>query len=120
MESTTQASTYRRRRLSERNKTYTLILCTPAPRMWLLLPIHLALLILEGIILTIVRNDEKIWKEIYFNVPKSLAANISMLRSVRNEIQKLRAGRSVGYQKNFTMLPQKLRLLYTHGWPVIR
>lgn len=66
------SSTYRRRQLSERNKTFVMLLCSPPLRLCLTLPIHLALLGLEGILLAILKRDMRLWREIYVSGPGRL------------------------------------------------
>lgn len=114
------ATTYRRRRLSERNKTYVMILCSPALRLWLTLPVHLILLALEGALLALIKRDARIWFEIYANVFKSLVTERHELRCRRREIQASRAWATEIYGKSMTKLPHKLHLLLRHGLPEVR
>jgi GT2 family glycosyltransferase len=112
-------SSYRRRRLSERNKTYTLVVCTPAPWLWLLLPVHLLLLAIEGLVLSAVKRESRIWREIYASAFASLGKNQNLLREARRQIRTLVTGQDLSYQQGFTYFPHKLRLLFSHGWPVL-
>lgn len=114
------ATTYRRRRLSERNKTYVMILCSPPLRLWLALPIHLLLLAFEGIILAIIKRDRRLWKDIYANVFASLYANVGQLRMERLRVQSARVHGSSPYAKGFLWMPRKLQMLIRHGFPSIR
>lgn len=113
-------STYRRRRLSERNKTYVMVLCSPPSRLWLTLPIHLALLIAEGIVLSLLKRDMRLWKEVYANVFTSLYRNRAHLCTERQHIQKDRATGSAVYGKTFHWSPRKLHMLFKHGLPNLR
>lgn len=113
-------STYRRRRLSERNKTFVMILCTPAPYLWLLLPIHLATLGLEGLVISILRLDRRILVEVYWNVLLALIMTKTRLYKTRRTIQGARLISIKSYQSLFTLWPHKLRMLLRHGAPQVR
>jgi GT2 family glycosyltransferase len=113
-------TTYRRRRLSERNKTFVMVLCSPPLRLWLTLPLHLALLALEGVLLVIIRRDGKLWREIYGNVFTSLAEKASVLRQERKYIQATRSLSGRAYSRCFLWMPRKLQLLMRHGLPSLR
>jgi GT2 family glycosyltransferase len=116
------ASTYRRRRLSERNKTFVMVLCSPPLRLWLTLPLHLLLLAAEGLLLSIIKLDARVWKEIYANVFTSLVNQANNLRKNRRQIQSLTGmGRKYSdYGRSFTWMPRKLQLLIKHGVPNLR
>lgn len=114
------STTYRRRRLSERNKTYVMILCSPASRLWFTLPLHLVLLALEGILLTSIKRDARIWFEIYANVFTSLTAQRRGLSRMRREIQACRVLSLEGDRETITKFPHKLHMLLRHGLPGIR
>lgn len=112
-------TTYRRRRLSERNKTYTMILCSPPLRLWLTLPAHLALLIAEGLTLALLKRDKRLWKDIYANIFISLYNNWSYLHQERLRIQRSRSKKDCIYEKTFRWLPRKLEILLKHGLPTL-
>jgi len=112
-------TTYRRRRLSERNKTYVMILCSPPLQLRLTLPIHLALLAFEGITLALIKRDKQLWKDIYANVFASLFRNASRLRKERQRVQQMRTRGSSNYTKGFRWMPRKLQMLLRHGLPKV-
>ena len=114
------SSTYRRRRLSERNKTFVMLLCSPPLRLCLTLPIHLALLGLEGILLAILKRDMRLWREIYANVFTSLFQNVAVLRKERARIQKNRRISARDYGKGFCWVPRKLQMFIRYGIPDLR
>ena len=58
-------TTSRRRQLSERNKTRALMILTPGILMWPLLTLHLCTLAAEGVILSLLRRDGNLWREVY-------------------------------------------------------
>ncbi|WP_197408129.1 MULTISPECIES: glycosyltransferase [unclassified Guyparkeria] len=111
------STTFRRRRLSERNKTYALILCTPLSRIWFILPTHLTLLAAEGAALTLVKRDLTVWKEIYGNVFSSVYRNHCRLMEERKHIQQARTATATEYARSFLWLPRKLQMLFRHGLP---
>ena len=110
-------TTIRRRRLSERNKTFVLFLCTPTPAMWCLLVIHLASLLLEGLIIAAIRLDLRVFTDVYANVPRSLIRERKRLISLRKRIQRARTVSVRSYFRAFTRLPYKLVMLFRFGIP---
>lgn len=112
-------TTFRRRHLSERNKTFALFICTPGFLAWILLAIHLAGLLVEGGILSVLRWDFGIFARIYAKVPASLVREFGRLRKIRRSVQ---AGRAVGtraYFRAFTWMPRKMAMLFRFGVPEI-
>lgn len=110
-------TTFRRRALSERNKTFVLAMTCPAPVVVLLLPLHLALLLLEGVALSLIKQDIRYLRQIYLPV-------FSALHRLRNEIRVARAtaltGRSLvssDFFSVFDWMPYKLRTLFRYGLP---
>lgn len=114
------STTYRRRRLSERNKTFVLATCTPAPWIWILLPVHLLALAAEGALLTLAKREYRIWAEIYAHVFFSLFREYSHLARERHRVQSSRKTPTTNYCRVFNALPRKLRMLMKHGLPGIR
>ena len=114
------ATTFRRRRLSERNKTATLVVCMPTAFAWLLLGAHAALLSCEGIALSLLRWDARIWSDIY---GPTLAYAFKAPFDLREERGQVQAQRRIGlrdYLRVFTWMPHKLRMLRRHGVPSVR
>lgn len=112
-------TTFRRRRLSERNKTAVMVICTPSWLMWPLLFTHLLELALEGLAVAVCRRDGRIWSEIYGPTFKSLVSGISSLRERRRQQQAIRRVSLRGYFQPFTWFPHKLRMLVRHGMPSV-
>lgn len=113
------STTYLRRRFSERNKTYVMVLCSPTLRISLTLPMHLALLFLEGILISFLKWDYQLWKAVYGNVFTSLATNFIFLIKSRLIIQKNRLVTEFEYSKGFVWFFRKVQLLLRHGIPSI-
>lgn len=111
------STTYRRRALSERNKTYVMVLFYPLYALLLLLPLHVFLLVAEGAALSCARRSAEPWRRIYG--PCLLAvwnARAHLLRE-RSRWQKSRA---TNFFSPFTAMPWKLRMLLRHGLPALR
>ncbi|HXD83626.1 MAG TPA: glycosyltransferase, partial [Rudaea sp.] len=81
-------STFRRRALSECNKTAVMVVCTPTLLVWPLLAVHVALLTLEGIILTLLKRDRRIWRDIYGQTLGAVVREFGLLRKRRREVQR--------------------------------
>jgi GT2 family glycosyltransferase len=114
------STTYRRRRLSERNKTFALVIFTPTPMAWLLLVVHLTLLALEGAVLALVRCDHRIFRDIYAGVFTSLVRERGRLWEFRTAMQCSRAVTATGFFSCFSLIPRKLAMLRRYGLPDIR
>lgn len=114
------SSTFRRRALSERNKSYVLALTYPAPLLQLIVPLHLALLLAEGVVLALLKRQWAPFREIYLAALKALWQERKRLRLLRRELQ---AQRNIGRWRFFGVFrwfPHKLCLLLRHGIPQIR
>ena len=112
-------STYRRRSLSERNKTFVLFVMTPGPAVWPLLVAHLLALIAEGLLLTLLKRDASIWSRIYWPAITAPFRERSALLMHRVREQ---AARQIGIQHYLSavrLLPRKLSLFWRHGLPSI-
>jgi GT2 family glycosyltransferase len=110
-------TTIRRRQLSERNKVTVLVLCTPTPFVWALLPLHLALLALEGLLLALLRMNPRIWHEVYAPALLLSFREATSLRTRRAAIQQTRVASRRNYCRGFCLMPRKLVLLLQHGLP---
>ncbi len=110
-------STYRRRALSERNKSFVMIVCHPLPLLLLVLPLHVLLLVAEGVFLSLLRMDPRPLTGIYLPALAGCWREQIRLRAMRRVVQ---AGRRSGlrdYLSAFTCIPRKLSLLLRHGPP---
>ena len=111
------ASTYRRRALSERNKSYVMIVCYPPVLLAILLPLHFLLLLLEGATLSLLQFRMRPLTEIYFPAIASCWRERRRLRSLRARAQ---AGRIIGvfsFLSQFKLTSRKLSMLFQHGIP---
>ena len=113
-------STYRRRHLSERNKTAAMLICTPTWLVWPLLAVHMIALASEGAILSVAKRDLRPWREIYGATIRFTFGALAKLRERRSVAQRQRRISLRRYLSCFVPTPHKLRLLTRHGIPKIR
>lgn len=113
------ASTVRRRKLSERNKTFVMAMTVPAPCVHIIFPIHLVLLIIEGCLFSLIKRDTKYFREIYFPVLAELFNKRSLLLKERQRMMSLSNVSVLNYLSVFSVLPYKLKMLVRHGFPRI-
>ncbi|MFZ5562876.1 MAG: glycosyltransferase, partial [Thermodesulfobacteriota bacterium] len=116
----TLQTTYRRRARSERNKSYLMFLCYPPPLAQVLIPLHLLLLAAEGLLLSLIKKEGRVWNEIYRPCFSALWRRRRMLISLRREIQ---AGRQVSLRtfcSVHTFWPHKLTMLVKYGLPALK
>ncbi len=114
------ATTRRRRALSERNKSYAIVLLHPAPLLQLLFPLHVASLLIEGAFLALLKRDFHLFTSIYWACLTSLWRERQQLAALRKAIQSTRKLNLVGWLSVFCPWPHKLWLLVKHGLPSIR
>lgn len=110
----------RRRALSERNKTFVMVACYPAPWLMLALPVHLLVLALEGAVLALLKRDAGLARDIYFACFLALWDYRRQLASLRKAVQ---AGAVIGFPaflQVFRFLPYKLEMLLRHGLPEVK
>ena len=110
----------KRRRLSERNKTRALVVLTPGPAAWLLLALHLPTLLLEGLLLSVLRRDTTLLREIYLPAIASPFRERKMLCAHRAAIQ---ATRTISIKRWFSTVRWQLRkvaMLRRYGVPTVR
>jgi len=114
------STTARRRALSERNKTFVILLTYPLPLLLVLLPLHLATLFLEGALLAIFKSSVRLWQEIYAPLLPALWSEWMRLVTLRREIQSHRTVTARSFFGPFRWLPWKLELLFRHGLPEVK
>nr|WP_199045312.1 glycosyltransferase family 2 protein [Dyella sp. ASV24] len=113
-------TTFRRRHLSERNKTSVMLICTPTGAIWPLLCIHLLLLCAEGAALSMLKADKTVWKKVYGAAIADLFRRRSLLLGLRKDIQRQRRISLAQYLRGFHPIPRKATLLFRYGIPKIR
>lgn len=114
------STTFRRRALSERNKTFVMAMTYPSPVLQILLPLHLSLLLVEGVLLSVLQRRFDYLATIYLPVFPALLRWRGQLCETRRVTM---AGRRIGGPRFFAgsdPLPYKLRMLLRHGLPRVR
>lgn len=114
------ATSFRRRALSETNKTRILYVFSPSPFLLPLLCAHTALLAAEGLALSLLKRDFRLWAEIYWPALCVVPRTRGFLRAVRDRAQGARVLSSSGFFSVFVPWPRKLALLKRYGVPEIR
>lgn len=114
------SSTTKRRALSERNKTYVMIVSYPWLALAVILPVHILLLLLEGILITIAKRDLDIFQLVYSECPVALWKNRKRLKSVRCSVQAKKKISMYQFFSVFSWQPYKLAMLLRHGLPEIK
>ncbi len=110
-------TTFRRRALSERNKTFVMAICYPATLLIWLLPLHLVLIHLEGLLLALVKGDRSVWRRIYAPLLPALWHQRQELLSLRLSSQSQRKASLRSWLAPFCWTPWKFRMLIRHGLP---
>ena len=113
-------STFRRRRLSEQNKTAVMLICSPTLVVWPLVAVHLIELAIEGGLLTMLRRDGRIWKQIYSPTFSYVVRNFGQLRGRRRTVQCERRTSLSKYMRTMVLIPRKLSLLFRYGVPTLK
>ncbi len=113
------STTISRRAKSERNKTFVMVICFPAPFVWLIFPVHLVALALEGGVLSFLKKDKTLWAVIYWNCLKGQWRFKQKLFQKRRSTQCKRSGTKRSFFKTFILFPQKLLLVLKHGFPEV-
>jgi len=113
-------TTFRRRRLSERNKTSVMLICTPTILVWPLLLLHALALSIEALVLLCVTRDARIWNEIYGAAFRQLWSKRREQRVCRAVTQANRRVSLARYLRTFRPIPRKLTMLWRYGWPTLK
>lgn len=114
------STTFRRRALSERNKTFVIAMTFPTPFMQCLLSLHLLLLLAEGALLSLLQVQPRYWTQIYWPVVVTLVRMRTQLRETRRGIMQQRSLASADFFSVFDWMPYKLRMVLKHGFPRVR
>lgn len=109
-----------RRTISERNKTFVMIMTCPAPLVYILVPVHLSLLLIEGLVLSLVKRRWRLFADVYWNCLTAQWIERKRLASMRKRIQEDRKITLSNYLQVFSLLPHKLRLLFKYGVPEVK
>lgn len=112
-------TTFRRRALSERNKTFVMAITYPPLLLALVLPVHLLLLLVEGMLLSIIRRQREFFVRIYLPAFVAIFRQQMQVRAIRRTVQGKRRVSQRTYLSAMTPWPYKLRMLFKHGMPKV-
>lgn len=114
------STSYKRRSLSELNKTRVMILFYPTLLLFFSLPLHLLLLCLEGLILSLVKLSFRPVMEIYLPcILKTISEAVTLYKK-RRYIQARRLVSAKTFRKPIKFILQKIHLFKHYGIPEIR
>lgn len=108
---------YRRRHLSERNRLAVFVACTPTLFMWPWLGIQVAVLLLEGGLLSLAMRSVRPWREIYAAALRDAWRLRGAILALRHSLQGNRVCTLPRYLRAFTPWPRKLVILLRNGLP---
>lgn len=114
------SSTFNRRAISERNKSFVMVLVFPWISFWVLFPLHLICLLVEGAVISLFKYDIQLLRRIYLNCLKELWVMRRVLLEKRKEFQKNRRISVLQFFTSFSWLPHKLILLLKYGVPLVK
>jgi GT2 family glycosyltransferase len=110
-------SSYRRRTLSERNKTFVMVLCCPMLMLLIMLPLHMTMLLIEGAVLSVLRMHCRPLADIYLPVALACWREREHLYNVRQAVQAAKRSGMLAFLSVFSPLPYKLTMLFKRGLP---
>lgn len=110
-------TTFRRRALSERNKTFVMVICYPGLLLVWLMPLHLFLIHLEGLLLTLIKGNSDVWHKIYAPLLPALWHQRYTLLTMRRLTHAQRKASLRTWLAPFKWMPWKLKMLIRHGLP---
>ncbi len=113
-------TTFRRRALSERNKTFVMVMTYPSLLMPMMLSLHLIVLLVEGTVLSLVKWKRTYLEEIYLPVFRGLLSYRNELHKGRSASMRNRRLSCIGFFSVFDPFPYKLRMMLRHGLPRVR
>lgn len=113
-------TSYQRRAMSERNKSYIFFICWPSALVYPCFTLHLVLLGLEGLLLSGIKVDRKVLENIYLPCLRSLWVEKKRLLRERNKVQGSRTVGMARFFSVFTWVPYKMIMFIRFGLPTIR
>lgn len=111
------STTFQRRALTERNKTFVMVMLYPSPVVQLVLPLHLLLLLIEGALLSVLNFRVAYLRQVYFPVFGALFRFRKQLSRSRAAASAMRCQTTTEFFSAFDPFPYKLRMLLRHGLP---
>jgi GT2 family glycosyltransferase len=111
-------TTYRRRSLTERNKLFVMVSCYPFPEVAILVSLHAAVFILEGMVVSLLRFDRRLWEEVYLSCFQHA---LLFRRNLLSHRQRCQVNHAMfrSFLLRLSPIPQKLIMLLKYGVPEI-
>lgn len=113
-------TTFKRRKLSERNKNFVMLCCYPFALACIIFPLHATLLLIEGATLSFIQKNPKILKSIYWQSIKECWNYRNIIYQQRKQFHLLPSAPLSFLTRGFKIRLQKLALLKNHGVPSIK
>jgi len=110
----------KRRALSERNKSFVMALIYPRPLFHVMFPLHLLLLLIEGLTLSVVKFDFRLLRRIYLPSLGAVFFEYTRLARLRKIIQARRCISLRSFLSVFLPGPYKVRMFFKHGLPEVK
>ncbi|MBU0545388.1 MAG: glycosyltransferase [Proteobacteria bacterium] len=110
----------KRRALSERNKSFVMALIYPLPLFQVIFPLHLLLLLIEGLTLSVVKFDFRLLRRIYLPSIGAVFSGYTRLARLRKTIQARRRISLRSFLSVFHPVPYKVRMFLKHGLPEVK
>lgn len=120
LENNRMVTTIKRRQLSERNKSFVMFLIFPGVLLYLIFPLHLILLLVEGILLALAKRDYQIFRKIYLNIITAIWDKRTILIKNRKILQSHKSISTFKFFSLFVFYPYKLKMLLKHGLPTLK
>jgi GT2 family glycosyltransferase len=114
------STTFKRRALSERNKTFVMLTCCPTIWLTVLLPLHIAVLMIEGSAMSLASRNLSMGREIYINCLFSMWRFRGAAWALRRVVRTKTVVSSLVFSKIFQITPYKLQMLLRHGIPDVK
>lgn len=114
------STTTRRRALSERNKTFAMMVFQPTTLLLASLPLHLLFLYIEGLAVSLNQRSLTVWRAVYAPLMKELWTERQRLRTTRQDNQSIRKVNLTEWLSVFQWAPRKLEMLLKHGFPKVK
>lgn len=111
------STSWSRRERTERNKSFTMVVCYPLSLLLVTFPLHVLFLLGEGLLVSLVLQDRHIFQRIYWNCLASLWREKVELLRWRKFVQESRCVGVVRFAKTISWIPHKARMLLRYGWP---
>ena len=114
------STSQKRRTFSERNKNFVMALTYPTPFFQLIFPLHIVMLLTEGVLLSFLKRDLDLLGSIYISSIRSLWRERKRLYHLRNTIQSSRRISDSRFFSPFIPKPHKLFMFLRYGIPEIK